>query len=75
MISIDGLYMYLSSPLPQVNYVALSPIPSTVDEDDPLTIRSVFYDLDPVVDMVISSIGSLDIDLLTLVTTLDMMSF
>jgi hypothetical protein len=32
-------------------------------------------DLDPVVDMVISSIGLLEPDLLTPVTTLDMVSF
>jgi hypothetical protein len=32
-------------------------------------------DLDPVVDMVISSIGLLEPDLLTLVVTLDMVSF
>jgi hypothetical protein len=46
-----------------VNYVALSPMASTSD------------DLDPVVDMVISSIGLLEPDLFTLVTTLDMVSF
>jgi hypothetical protein len=48
---------------------------STADEDDPLTISSVSYDLDPVVDMVIYSIGILDPDLLTPITTLDMCSF
>jgi len=40
-------------------------MPSAIDE----------YDLDPVVDMVISSIGSLELDLLTPVTTLNMHSF
>jgi hypothetical protein len=55
--------------------VALSPMPSTVDEDEPLTVSSVFYDLDLIVDMVISLIGYLEIDLLTLVATLDMVSF
>jgi hypothetical protein len=43
--------------------VALSPMASTSD------------DLDPVVDMVISSIGLLEPDLFTPVTTLDMVSF
>jgi hypothetical protein len=43
--------------------VALSPMTSTSD------------DLDPVVDMVISSIGLLELDLFTPVATLDMVSF
>jgi hypothetical protein len=43
--------------------VALSPMTSTFD------------DLDPLVDMVISSAGLLELDLLTLVATLDMCSF
>ena len=61
--SLNGSYMQMVSPLPQVSYVALSPMVSTSD------------DLDPVVDMVFSSIGLLEIDLFTLVTTLDMVSF
>jgi hypothetical protein len=47
----------------QVNYVVLSPMASTSN------------DLDPVVDMVISSIGLLEPDLFTPVATLDMVSF
>jgi hypothetical protein len=43
--------------------VALSPMASTSD------------DLDPVVDMVISSIGLLEHDIFTPVVTLDMVSF
>jgi hypothetical protein len=50
-------------PLPQVNYVALSPMASISD------------DLDPVVDMVISSIGLLESNIFTPITTLDMVSF
>jgi hypothetical protein len=61
--SLNGSYMQTVSPSPQVNYVALSPMASTFD------------DLDPVVDMVISSIGLLETDLLTPVATLDMVSF
>jgi hypothetical protein len=61
--SLNGSCMQTVSPLPQVNYVALSPMASTSD------------DLDPVVDMVISSIGLLESDLFTLVATLDMVSF
>jgi hypothetical protein len=45
--------MQTVSPPPHVNYVALSPTTSASD------------DLDPVVDMVISSIGFLELDLLT----------
>jgi hypothetical protein len=61
--SLSGSYMQTVSPPPHVNYVALSPMISTSDS------------LDPVVDMVICSVGLLDPDLLTLVTTLDMCSF
>jgi hypothetical protein len=61
--SLNGSCMQTVSPPPQVNYVALSSMASTSD------------DLDPVVDMVISSIGLLEPDLFTPVTTLDMVSF
>jgi hypothetical protein len=61
--SLSGSYMQTVSPPPHVNYVALSPMTSTSD------------DLDPVVDMVISSVGLLEPDLLTPITTLDMCSF
>jgi hypothetical protein len=61
--SLNGSCMQTVSPPPQVNYVALSPMASTSD------------DLDPVVDMVISSIGLLEPDLFTPVVTLDMVSF
>jgi hypothetical protein len=63
MNSINGPYMQSVSPLPQVNYVALSPITSISD------------DLDLVVDMPISSVGLLLLDLLTPDETLDMCSF
>jgi hypothetical protein len=43
--SLHGSYMQMVSPPPHVNYVVLSPVTSSSD------------DLDPVVDMVISSIG------------------
>jgi hypothetical protein len=56
-------YMQMVSPPPQVNYVALSPMVSTSDE------------LDPIVGMVISSIGLLELDLFTPIATLDMVSF
>jgi hypothetical protein len=65
MTSLNGSYMQTISPPPQVNYVALSPMPSTSDEDD----------LDQVVDMVISSVGFLENDLLTPITDLNMCSF
>jgi hypothetical protein len=61
--SLNGSYMPTISPPPHVNDVALSPMTSASD------------DLDPVVDMVISSIGFLELDLLTPVVTLDMVSF
>ena len=60
--SLDGSYMTTVSTLPHVNYVVLSPMTSTSD------------DLDLVVDMVISSVGLLEHDLLTPIATLDMCS-
>jgi hypothetical protein len=45
------------------------------DADEPLTVSSLPYDLDPVVDMVISSVGLLEPDLLTPIAALDMCSF
>jgi hypothetical protein len=63
--SLNGSYIQTVSPLPQVNYVALSPMSLTTDDDEPLIVSSVSYDLDPIVDMVISSVGLLEPDLLT----------
>jgi hypothetical protein len=63
--SLSGSYMKIESPLPQVNYVALSPMPSTTDNND----------LDLVVDMVTYSVGLLEPDLITPLMTLDMVSF
>jgi hypothetical protein len=48
--------MQTISALPQINYVELSPMPSTTDENEPLTVFSIYYDLDLIVDMVISLI-------------------
>jgi hypothetical protein len=38
MSSLNGSYMQTVSPPPQVNYVALSPMPSTADEVKPLSV-------------------------------------
>jgi hypothetical protein len=65
MTSLNGSYMWSVSPLKHVNYVALSPMPSAANTDEPLVVSSVSYDLDLVVDTVISSIGLLELDLLT----------
>jgi hypothetical protein len=75
MTSLNGSYMQMVLPPPQVNYVALSPMPSTSDKDEPLIVSSSFYDLDLVVDMVISSIGILEPYLPTLIEVADMYSF
>jgi hypothetical protein len=61
--SLSGSYRQKVLPPPHVNYVALSPMTSTSD------------DLDLVVDMVISLVGLLELDILSPVTTLDMFSF
>jgi hypothetical protein len=50
-------------------------MPSIVDADEPLTVSSLPYDLDPIVDMVIYSVGLLEPDLSTPNVTLDMVSF
>jgi hypothetical protein len=75
MTSLNGSYMQMVSPPPQVNYVVLSPMPSAIDADEPLIVSSISYDLDPVVDMVISSVGLLEPDLLAPIVALDMCSF
>jgi hypothetical protein len=61
--SLNSCYMQMASPPPHVNFVALSLVTSSSD------------DLDPVVDMVISSIGILEPDLFTPIVSLDMCSF
>jgi hypothetical protein len=73
--SLNGSYMQSVSPLPQVNYVALSPMPLVVDADEPPTVSSLPYELDPVVDMVMSSVVILEPDLITPIAALDMGSF
>jgi hypothetical protein len=75
MTSLNDSYMHMVSPPSQVNYVVLSPMPSVIDVDEPLTVSSLSYDLDLVVDMVISLVGLLEHDLLTPIVTLDMFSF
>jgi hypothetical protein len=65
MISLKGSYMQTVSPLPHVNYVALYSMPFTANDND----------LDLVVDMVISSVGLLEPNLLTPIVTLNMCSF
>ena len=75
MTSLNGYYMQMVLPFPQVNYVALSPMSSASDEDDPLTVSSLSYDLYLVVDMVISSIGVVEPNLPTLIEVVDMFSF
>jgi hypothetical protein len=50
-------------------------MPSATDVDVPLPVSSISSELDPVVDMVISSIGLVELDLLTPVATLDRVCF
>jgi hypothetical protein len=59
----QGDFPTIVSPSPHVNYVVLSPMTSTSDN------------LDPVVDMVISSVGLFEPNLLTPVAALNMCSF
>jgi hypothetical protein len=69
--SLNGPYMPAMSAPPQVNYVMTCPMRSTPNERESLPSP----DLDPVVDMVISSIGLLESDLPTLIEVVDMYSF
>jgi hypothetical protein len=75
MTSLNDSYMHTVSPPPQVNYVALSPMPSAADADEPLIVSSLPYDLDPVVYMVIYLIGLLEPYLFTPIAILDMCFF
>jgi hypothetical protein len=75
MRSLNGSYMQMVSPPPKVNYVALSPMPSTIGEYEPLPVNSTFCELDLVVDIVISLMGLLEPDLPTLIEVVDMYSF
>jgi hypothetical protein len=55
--------------------VVLSPMPSTANEDETLTVCSISYDLDLLVVMVISSVGLLEPEILTPIATLNICSF
>jgi hypothetical protein len=73
-ISLNVPYIVVS-PQPQVHYVATSPLHSTPNEYEPLTVCSTSFDLDLVAYMVICSIGILESDLPTPIATLNMYSF
>jgi hypothetical protein len=75
MTSLNNSYMKIVSPPSRVNYVVLSPMSSVAYEDKPLTVKSSYYELSLVFDMVNSSIGILEPCLLTLVVAIDMCSF
>jgi hypothetical protein len=69
--SLNGPYIPVMSSPPQVNYVTNFPMHSTPHERESLPP----YDIDPVVDMVISSISLLESDIPTLIEVVDMYSF
>jgi hypothetical protein len=71
LTSLNGPYMTTSSTPQQVNYVATCPMHSTLNEKESLPSS----DLDIVVDMMISLIGLLELDLPSHIMTLDMYSF
>jgi hypothetical protein len=73
--SLNGPYMPMMFSPPQVSYVTTRRMPLVVDEDEPLIVSSISLDLDPVVDMVISSKRILDPYLPTLIEVADMYSF
>ena len=52
--------MKVVSPSPKVNYVVTYPIHIPTNEDEPFTIRSTSFDLDPVSDMVNHLLGALE---------------
>jgi hypothetical protein len=69
--SLNGPYMPAMFAPPQVNYMTTFPMRSTSHERESL----LSLDLDLVVDMVISSIGLLELDLPTLMEVVNMYSF
>jgi hypothetical protein len=68
---LTSLNVPTTSAPPQVNYVETCPMHSTSNEKESLP----YSNLNLVVDMLISSIGLLELDLTTPFTTLDMYSF
>jgi hypothetical protein len=69
--SLNGPYMLVMPGPPHVNYVTTCPMHSTLHEREYLSSPEI----DPVVDMVISSIGILEKNLSTLIEDVDMYSF
>jgi hypothetical protein len=70
-LSLNGPYIPTMSAPPQVNYVMTCPMRSTLHKRESLPSP----DLDTVVDMVISLIGLLELDLPTLIEVVNMFSF
>ena len=67
-------YTEVVSTLPRVNYVATSPMFSVTDANEPLTVCSTSFDLDPVIDME-KSMGLFERDVPISFESLDMCSF
>jgi hypothetical protein len=65
--SLNNPSMQVVSPPPHINYVETCPMHSTLDE--------AFFELDPVVDIVIYSIWILEPNILTPIAALDIYSF
>jgi len=75
--SMNVPYMKVISLPPHVNYVVSCPMPSNVNEKEPLIVFPTSLDSDPIVDMVNSSMRALepDISLVTPIEYLDIHSF
>jgi hypothetical protein len=75
--SLNIPHMQVVSTLPQVNYVATCTMRSNLNEKDPLSVCSPSLDLDPIVNMVNQSLGTLDSTLpsIDLSNSLTMYSF
>ena len=75
--SLNVPYIQVVSPTPEVNYVALSPIPSISNENEPLDACSSYLDLVLVVDIRTPSLGPSNHVLLLVYQSeaLDMYSF
>ena len=67
-------YTEVVSTSPRVNYVLTSPMFSVTDVNEPLTVCSSSFDLDPVIDME-NSMGLFERDVLIPFESLDMYSF
>lgn len=75
LTSLNVPYIEVLSTPSRVNYVANSPMFPIIDASDPPTICWIYFDLDPVIDMVDPSMGTFEPDSIIPIGSLNMCSF